>query len=89
MKETAMPIPAGAAKRLLLGLSEAELQGVAAELGLPAYVGRQLAHWMYVRGAAGFGAMTNLSREARSLLEERCALGRSVPLRRQASLRHG
>ncbi|MBQ7421809.1 MAG: 23S rRNA (adenine(2503)-C(2))-methyltransferase RlmN [Prevotella sp.] len=73
------------AKRVLLGLSEAELERVAAELGLPAYVGRQLAHWLYVRGAADFGMMTNLSREARALLAERCALGRSAPVRRQAS----
>jgi 23S rRNA (adenine2503-C2)-methyltransferase len=52
----------------LLGQNTAELEAILKEMGEPAFRGRQLAQWMYRRGAASFDAMTNLSHSLRERL---------------------
>jgi len=52
----------------LLGLIPEELARVALGLDQPAYRGRQLAEWMYRRGAFDFEAMTNLPAAFRARL---------------------
>lgn len=59
----------------LLGLTTQELETVAQEIGQPAFRGRQLAAWIYKRGAASFDAMTDLSRELRTRLAEAYTVG--------------
>jgi 23S rRNA (adenine2503-C2)-methyltransferase len=52
----------------LLGLTPDEIVTLVEGLGQPAYRGRQLATWVYVKGVADFGAMTDLPRELRAEL---------------------
>ncbi len=59
----------------LLGLSPAELEKVFYAIGEKPYRGKQVAEWMYGRGASDFGAMTNLPAALRARLGERFAIG--------------
>ncbi|HMN87228.1 MAG TPA: 23S rRNA (adenine(2503)-C(2))-methyltransferase RlmN, partial [Bauldia sp.] len=56
--------PAAADKPSLVGLSRAGLAGALQEIGIPERQVKmraaQLWHWLYVRGATDFGAMTNM-----------------------------
>ena len=52
----------------LFGKTLNEFTSLAQNLGLPAYTGRQLAHWMYKKKVSGFEEMTNLSKKTRALL---------------------
>ena len=52
----------------LLELAPDEIVSLVEDLGQPAYRGRQLATWIYVKGVADFGAMSDLSRELRDKL---------------------
>ena len=52
----------------LLGLTPDEIVTLVEGLGQPAYRGRQLATWVYVKGVADFGAMTDLPRDLRDQL---------------------
>jgi 23S rRNA (adenine2503-C2)-methyltransferase len=70
----------------LFGKSLDELTSLAAELGLPAYAGRQLAEWIYGKGASGFEQMTNLSKKARADLAARYSIGIRDPIDVQESV---
>lgn len=59
----------------LSGLTTKELEVVAQEAGQPAYRGRQLATWIYRRGATSFEAMSDLPRDLRARLAESYAVG--------------
>ena len=48
------------APSVLLGLTVEELKQLASSLGLPAFVGKQLAQWIYGRCVTDFSQMTNL-----------------------------
>ena len=52
----------------LLELAPDEIVSLVEDLGQPAYRGRQLATWIYVKGVADFAAMSDLSRELRDKL---------------------
>lgn len=67
-------------KTPLLGFSQAYLQTLASELGLPAFVGKQLALWIYQKGATSFDEMTNLSKAARERLNENYEVGQMPPV---------
>ncbi len=57
-------------KRNLFGLSRKELESCAAELGLPAFRGRQLYRWIYSKSATDLESMTDLPRAVRGQLAE-------------------
>ena len=59
----------------LLGKTPSELTALARELGLPAFAGKQLARWLYVRKAQSFGEMTDISAAGRDKLSEVCSVG--------------
>jgi 23S rRNA (adenine2503-C2)-methyltransferase len=59
----------------LLGLPTDGLARVAVALGQPPYRGRQLAEWIYRRGALDFGSMTNLPAAFRDELAREHRLG--------------
>src|SRR5579862_4088971 len=59
----------------LLGKNTAELTRLSEELGQPAYRGAQLARWIYRRGAAAFGEMTDLPERFRSGLADGYTVG--------------
>src|SRR5207302_7730491 len=54
----------------LRGLLLPELEGFVERLGEPRYRGRQVARWLYVRGAAAVDEMTDLPRAFRDRLAE-------------------
>ena len=58
----------------LLGQNTAQLEQTLASLGEKPFRGRQLAQWIYCKGAADFAAMPNLGRELRAKLERETSL---------------
>lgn len=65
---------------ILLGKTLEELQAVAQEVGLPRFAGKQLAEWIYVRRAASFDEMTNISLKGREALKACYTIGRYAPV---------
>ncbi|MBQ0049471.1 MAG: 23S rRNA (adenine(2503)-C(2))-methyltransferase RlmN [Bacteroidales bacterium] len=72
--------------QVLLGKNIDELKAIVKELGLPAFAAKQLAQWIYQRGASSFDEMTNLSKAAREKLKETYSVGRSEALDVQRSV---
>src|SRR5207249_11583888 len=52
----------------LKGMTLDELEAFAQRLGEPRYRGRQIAHWLYQRGATSFAEMTDLPAALRARL---------------------
>ena len=69
----------------LIGLTEKELQDVAVSLGMQKFVGRQLAQWIYQKGALSFDEMANISKRNKELLAEQYCVGRTAPSASQKS----
>lgn len=72
-------------KETLFGKTLGELSDVTDAAGLPGYAARQIASWLYRRGAAEIGLMTDLSLRARDLLGEKYEVGLAPPLSVAAS----
>ena len=70
----------------LFGKTQEELKAVSENLGLPSFTGRQLAEWLYKKEVSSFAEMTNLSKKARTLLEEKFDVGLSAPIDVQESV---
>ena len=66
-------------KEKLFGKTLKELAGVAAATGLPPYAAKQIAGWLYARGAADIESMTDLSLKARGMLAEKYEAGLTPP----------
>ncbi len=77
------------ARPSLVGMSRAELAAALGELGVPPAQRKmrvqQLWHWIYVRGATSFDAMTSISKELRAELEARFTLARPEVVAEQVS----
>lgn len=56
-------------KKKLFGLTLSELSEVVRDASLPPYAAKQIAGWLYHRGAPAIGAMTDLSTAARKITE--------------------
>ena len=69
----------------LVGKSRAELEAVLREISQPAYRGRQVAAWLYTRGAREFAEMTDQPAALRAQLAERFEVGRSTIAAQQLS----
>ena len=73
----------------LAGMDRAELTGALTAVGVPASEAKmrvaQLHHWLYVRGAASFDAMSNVSKHLRALLAEHYTLDRPEIIAEQIS----
>lgn len=67
-------------KRALLGLTLAELQALAKELGMPGFAAKQIAAWLYDKKVASIDEMTNLSLKHRELLKEAYEVGAEAPV---------
>lgn len=63
-------------KSILLGLSLEELEALVTDLGMPRFVGRQLADWLYQKKADTWEQMRNISKGNREKLQDRCVIGR-------------
>ncbi len=62
-------------KQAILGKTLTELQEITTSLGLPRFTAAQLADWIYKKKVSGFEEMSNLSKKARELLEEKYCIG--------------
>lgn len=67
-------------KKRLFGKTLAELSVVVREASLPPYAAKQIAGWLYRRGAPEIRGMTDLSLTARSLLEQEYETGLLPPV---------
>ncbi|MFZ5939090.1 MAG: 23S rRNA (adenine(2503)-C(2))-methyltransferase RlmN [Bacteroidota bacterium] len=63
----------------LFGKTLEELTLLAADAGLPSYAGRQIAAWLYDKGAESIEEMTDLSKKNRALLSSRFRAGVEAP----------
>ena len=72
-------------KKVLMGLSAAELKEVAKGLGMPAFTGGQIAKWLYDKHVGSIDEMTNLSKANRERLAEHYCVGAMAPIDSQHS----
>lgn len=77
--------PTMTSKIPLLGLSLDELQDICVREGMPRYVAKQMADWIYVKRVESIDQMTNLSLNFRARLNEIAFIGRQAPLDCQVS----
>lgn len=73
-------------KRVLLGMTAAELKDLCQSLGMPAFTGSQIAKWLYEKQVVSIDGMTNLSKSNRELLKEYCQIGAMSPIDCQRSV---
>lgn len=66
-------------RQRLFGKTLDELSDITAAASLPTYAARQIAGWLYRRGAPEISGMTDLSLAARSLLEKEWETGLTPP----------
>ena len=71
--------------KALSGMTLAELQQVAADLGLPKFNAAQMASWIYQKQIFDIEEMTNLSKAVRERLAAVFTLGRSKPVETKVS----
>jgi 23S rRNA (adenine2503-C2)-methyltransferase len=69
----------------LLGKTLTELVALVKDFGWPAFVGSQLADWLYKKHVTGVSEMTNLSKTARAQLCERFDVGHAAATAVQTS----
>lgn len=69
----------------LIGLTQKQLEEAVTSLGMKAFVGRQLAHWLYPLRVDSFEGMTGLSRRNTELLGRHYDIGRIKPVVSQRS----
>ena len=62
-------------KTQLLGKTPEELREIAVSEGLPAFTGKQLARWMYVKKVRSFSEMTDIPQAGRERLGEKYEVG--------------
>jgi 23S rRNA (adenine2503-C2)-methyltransferase len=81
--------PPATGKPSLVGLTRAGLADALAGIGIPAGQVKmragQLWHWLYLRGATDFAAMTNISKDLRAKLDEHFAITRPEIVTEQIS----
>jgi 23S rRNA (adenine2503-C2)-methyltransferase len=73
-------------KDQLFGKDLNELQEIGLALGLPKFTGKQLAEWLYKKDINSIDEMSNLSKKARELLNEKFEIGITAPSKVQVSL---
>ena len=64
----------------LLGMDLDELIKVAGSGGMPSFVGKQLAEWIYKKKAVDFSCMNNISKKNREWLAANYKIGREAPI---------
>ena len=73
-------------KQRLLGKTPEELKEIALAAGLPAFAGKQMAQWLYVKRVCSIEEMTNLSKAGREALSQNWEVGRRAPVDCQTSV---
>jgi 23S rRNA (adenine2503-C2)-methyltransferase len=90
IEKTAIERYVAPARPSLVGLSRPVLIEALAEIGVPERERRmrsqQIWHWLYVRGATGFGTMTSISKTVRAALDQHFTLARPEVVAEQVSV---
>jgi 23S rRNA (adenine2503-C2)-methyltransferase len=73
-------------REILFGKTLEELKEISLGLGLQSFTGVQLAEWLYKQEVSSFAEMTNLSKKARALLDEKYDTGIHAPIDVQESV---
>ena len=73
------------AKKVLLGLTSAELKDAVRQMGMPAFTGGQIARWLYQQHVVSIDEMTNISKQNRELLKADFTIGVMPPVDCQRS----
>jgi 23S rRNA (adenine2503-C2)-methyltransferase len=73
-------------KKRLLGKTPEELKEIAVAAGLPAFAGKQIAQWLYVKRVRSIDEMTNLSKQGREALSAQYEVGYVAPIDVQTSV---
>ena len=68
-------------KGSLLGMDLDELIKAAISGGMPSFVGKQLAEWLYKKKVSDFSRMNNISKKNREWLAENYVIGREKPIK--------
>jgi 23S rRNA (adenine2503-C2)-methyltransferase len=68
-------------KNILVGMTLAEITASIADLDLPKYTAREIALWIYRRGADQIDQFTNISKTARLKLSDNFLIGLNQPLK--------
>jgi 23S rRNA (adenine2503-C2)-methyltransferase len=79
------PSAPGPEREILYGKTLDQLKEVARAAGQQAFVGAQLADWLYKKGAADFASMANLSKSFRAFLEEKYDVAPTLPAKESVS----
>ena len=79
------PRPAANEMEALLGKTPEELQAAATAAGLPRFVGKQIADWLYAKRVRSFEEMTNISLRGRETLAKMYVVGRHKPVAQAVS----
>ncbi len=69
----------------LFGKTIAELKLIAESLDLPDYASSQIADWLYKKNVSSVDDMTNLSKYARQVLNDRYYIGTGTPVKEEIS----
>lgn len=72
-------------KKSLLGLTLSEMKQIAVACGMPAYIGGQMAQWIYQKHVKDINDMTNISKANREKLAEKYEIGCMPPIDAQHS----
>ena len=72
-------------KTPLFGKTLDQLTEIVIELGLPRFTAGQIANWLYKNDISSIDEMTNLSKKARTLLNDKFIFGLEAPINVQTS----
>ena len=72
-------------RKVLMGMTCAELKEAVREMGMPAFTGGQIARWLYQQHVTEIDEMTNISKQNRERLKERFIVGAMAPIDCQRS----
>jgi 23S rRNA (adenine2503-C2)-methyltransferase len=72
-------------RKVLMGMTCAELKEAVREMGMPAFTGGQIARWLYQQHVTEIDEMTNISKQNRERLKERFIVGAMSPIDCQRS----
>ena len=72
-------------KKILMGMTLDELTATARTLGLPSFVGKQMAGWLYDKHVTAIADMANISKANRARIEEAYTVGAMMPAERLES----
>ena len=73
-------------KERLFGKTLSELQELVSELKLPKFTAKQITDWLYKKQISSIDEMSNLSKKARELLNEKFEFGLTVSTKVQSSI---